>query len=394
MQPAWRWNTRFRKTPLAETGTTAGALDGVRVLDFSRQAPGPYSSMLLADFGADVVLVEPPGSSTRGEATNRLWELEVDPEVSSFAALRRNKRSIVLDLKATSDRTVIERLIAWADVVIEGFRPGVATRLGVDYEQCKRINSQIVYCSITGYGQRGPRADEPGHDINFLGYSGLLSAISTGAGEPVIPMNIIGDFGGGGSLAAFAIMVALFHRHRSGVGQFVDLAMLDGVYSLSTHAASLYFARSMDMRGGRYFLSGGLPHYNVYRCSDERWMAVGALEPWFVDRLMAVTGRPDLAGAHRSPERFPEMRQHLENWFAARTRAEAAELLQPESICATPVLDFAEAMEEGRRRGIVTEVGGVPQVGIAPRLSVTPGRIRRPPPQPGEHNTEIRNDEL
>jgi len=372
------------------TGENAAALEGIRVLDLSRQAPGPYCSMLLADFGANVILVEPPGGSTRGEPTNPLWELASDPDVSSHAALRRNKRSIVLDLKNPEDHAVFVELAQSADVVLEGFRPGVADRLKVDYQTCTLVNPWIVYCSITGYGQQSSQSEEAGHDINFLGYSGLLSTFTTRDGEPVIPMNLLGDFGGGGLLAALAIMIALFHRERTGSGQYIDLAMLDGIYSLATHAASMFFARRMPMEGGRYFLSGGLPHYGVYRCADGKHIAVGGLEPWFVDRLMVVTGRQDLVGAHNDVLAYDAMGQHLTHWFRTRTRAEAEATLGPENICATPVLTFEEAMKEGQRRGIVVEVDGVPQVGIAPRLSKTPGRIRTAPPRPGEHTAQIR----
>jgi alpha-methylacyl-CoA racemase len=368
------------------------ALDGIRVIDLSRQAPGPYCSMLLADFGADVVLVEPPGGSTRGETTNSWWELETDSAVSDFAALRRNKRSIVLDLKDDDDRDVMSDLVASADVLIEGFRPGVAKRLGIDSQTCLQRNPALVYCSLTGYGQTSESALRTGHDINYLAETGILSIFAGSDGKPVLPLNVVADFAGGGLLAAFAIMVALHHRERTGRGQSIDLAMVDGTFSLLTHAASLRFARNADLRPDRFFLSGLLPQYGVYRCKDERWVALGTLEPWFYAKLMQLTGREDLADSHRDPGAAAEVRAHLEQWFDARTSAEAGDLLADEDVCVNLVLTFQEALEVAEQRGMLPRPDGIPQIGIAPKLSHTPGAIRSRPPVPGRDGDEIRTE--
>jgi len=367
-----------------------GALTGLKVLDLSRQAPGPYCSMLLADFGAEVLLVEPPDGSTRGRATNIYWELERDPSVSAFAALRRNKYSICLDLKDPDDRQIMGRLVEDADVLIEGFRPGAAERLGISAEQCAVRNPSLVYCSITGFGQVGPLAQAAGHDINYLATSGVLEAIADEDGRPVVPLNLLADFGGGGLMAAFAIMVALVHRNRTGEGQSIDLSMLDGTFSLLTHAASLNLARGADLRAGRFFLSGLLPQYSTYRCSDGRYFAVGALEPWFYERLMSLTGRPDLADAHSEPDRSDGVRDHLTRWFAARDSQQVEADLGDAEVCVNRVNSFAEGLEVAAERGMLAQAeDGVPQMGVAPRLSQTPGRARGRAPEPGRDRAAV-----
>lgn len=366
-----------------------GALSGIRVLDLSRQAPGPYCSMLLADFGADVILVEPPGGATRGAETNVFWELERDPAVRGLAGLRRNKRSVVLNLKDPADQAVMDRLVDTADVVLEGFRPGVADRLGIGWQRCRERNPRLVYCSLTGAGQDGPGAQDAGHDINYLAGTGVLELIATAAGRPVSPTNLVADFAGGGLMAAYAIMLALFHRERGGTGQYIDLAMVDGTLSLLTHAASLHFARDADLRGGRYFLSGLLPQYDVYECADGRWMAVGALEPWFYDTLMALTGRVDLAGTHTDQD-TSAVREHLTGWFAARTAAQAEAVFDGHDVCVTLVHTFAEAMRTAEERGMVVRVHpDEPMIGAAPRLSETPAAYWGRPPEVGEHTAEV-----
>jgi alpha-methylacyl-CoA racemase len=371
----------------------ADALAGIRVVDLSRLAPGPYCSMLIGDFGAEVILVEPPAGTTRDTpVAPQLWELERDESMYRYDALRRNKRSIVLDLKDEDDRAVLSALIRTADVVLEGFRPGVAERLGASYDQCRGLNPRIVYCSITGYGQAGPRAQSAGHDIDYLALSGVLSVLSSDGERPTVPTNIIADFAGGGLFAAYAIMVALFHRERTGEGQRINISMTDGALSLLTHAAGLWFATGMDTRPRRYFLSGALPQYDVYRCRDGGWMAVGALEPWFLDDLCRLTGRPDLAAASVGEDLRDELRAHLEEWFADRDRDDAAALLAEGSTCAVPVLSLPEALDDARSRSMVLDVEGVPQVGPAPRLSLTPPSARTTGPRPDQHGEAIRQE--
>lgn len=367
-----------------------GALSGIRVVDLSRQAPGPYCSMLLADFGADVLLVEPPDGSTRGRETNVYWELERDPSVSAFAALRRNKSSISLNLKDPDDRAVMDRLIGEADVLIEGFRPGVADRLGVGAARCAERNPALVHCALTGYGQQGPMAQDAGHDINYLAATGVLDIIADRSGRPVLPLNLLADFGGGGLMAAFAIMVALFDREHSGLGQSIDLAMLDGTFSLLTHAASLHLARGADLTPGRFFLSGALPEYDTYRSADGRWFAVGALEPWFYERLMALTGRPDLASAHGDPAGSDEVRRHLTAWFGERDCAQVEAVLAGHEVCVNRVNTLPEALSLARSRGMLVRTeDGVDQMGVAARLSRTSGAVHGGAPRPGRDREAV-----
>lgn len=250
-------------------------------------------------------------------------------------------------------------------------------------------NPGLVYCSITGYGQEGPMAQAAGHDINYLALSGVLAAMTDRDGRPTLPLNLIADFAGGGLMAAYSIMLALFHRERTGEGQYIDLAMLDGTYSLLTHAASLYFARGADLRSGRFFLSGGLPQYNTYQCSDGRWLAVGALEPWFFERLMVLTGRPDLAESHADSTAFREVSAHLEAWFGARSSEDVEALVGSEDVCVTPVHSFEEGLALAEQRGMVTRVGGVAQIAVAPHFSLTPASMRSPAPMIGEDTESV-----
>lgn len=369
---------------------TDGALQGIRVIDLSRQAPGPYCSMLLADFGADVILVEPPGGSTRGRETNVYWELELDPGVSGYAALRRNKRSICLDLKNPDDQQVMAALIDSADVIIEGFRPGVAKRLGIDAETVLARNPSAIYCSITGFGQNCPESQMAGHDLNYLAMSGALEAIADQDGRPVIPLNLLADFAGGGLMAAYAIMVALLHRERTGQGQSIDLAMLDGTLSILTHAASLHFARGADLRAGHFFLNGGLPQYGTYRSADGRWFAVAALEPWFYETLLNLTGRPDLATTESDEGLAVRVAEHLKQWFGSRDSGSIRAIFAGYDVCVTMVNTFEEALDLAASRGMVISTpDGSRQIGVAPRLSLTPGTVRGVSPQPDHDRDAI-----
>ncbi len=365
------------------------ALEGIRVVDLSRLAPGPYCSMLLSDFGADVILVEPPGGSTRERAAPAPWELDQDAELFAYDGLRRNKRSIQLDLKDDGDQATFRQLLRTADVVLEGFRPGVAERLGASYERCRELNERIIYCSISGYGRESARASEPGHDINYIAEAGILSAIGSPDGRPAIPLNLLADFAGGGLMAAFAIAVALVYRERTGVGQRIDVAMVDGSLSLMTQIAGLTFALGGDLLAGRALFNGGLPYYDIYQCSDGRWVAVGALEPWFFAELCRATGRPDLEAAWGVEGRLEEIRSHLEGWFGERTVDDAMAAVGSGS-CVTPVRTFGEAINAADQRDMVVEFDGVRQIGIAPKLSETPGTARRRGPRPDEHGAEIR----
>jgi crotonobetainyl-CoA:carnitine CoA-transferase CaiB-like acyl-CoA transferase len=367
-------------------------LTGIRVVDLSRYAPGPYCTMLMADLGADVVVVEtPPGVGRRVDQ-----EMGVSERSKAFLPMGRNKRSVALDLKDEAMRGAFFRLVDGADVVVEGFRPGVAARLGVDYEAVRRRSPRVVYCSLSGYGQSGPYADLPGHDLNYISLAGTLGAIGWPGQPPSIPLNILADFAGGGLFAAFSILAALLARRGTGLGQYIDMAMSDGVMSLACLAASDYFSSGTPPRPGEYFLNGAYPCYNVYATADDRWLSVACNEPWFWRNLCRVLGCEEYAEEQFNPEKFDEMFALLRRKFREKTRDEWFAELKDQEICVTPVYGLDEAMADphNRARGMIAEVahpeyGPIPQIGVAPKFSATPGRVRTPAPKPGEHTEEV-----
>ncbi len=374
------------------------ALEGIRVLDLSRLAPGPYCSMLLADLGADVLLVEEPADAggLAGRAARRLLERDVSERAMAFNALSRNKRSIALNLKNEAARQVFYKLAERADVVLEGFRPGVVKRLGVDYETLGRINPRIVYCSLSGYGQSGPYAGLVGHDINYISIGGALGMIGWPGTPPAIPMNIIADFAGGGLYAAFAILAAIIARERTGAGQYVDMAMTDGVVSLLALVASQYFGSGVAPRPGESLLNGGVPFYCVYETRGGQWLSIGCLEPGFWEALCRAVGREDFIPYQMNADKYPEMFDYFRQEFKTRTRDEWFEYLRQFDICVGPVYSLEEVFNDPqvRARDMVVElehptVGKVQQVGIGAKLSETPGSVRSLAPRRGQHTEEV-----
>jgi len=370
----------------------AGALAGLRVIDFSRHAPGPYCTMLLADLGADVIMVEqPPGHGRRIED-----ELGMSRRNRVFNPVGRNKRSIVLDLKNEQMRSLCLALIKDADIVVEGFRPGVAQRLGIDYATVEPLNARLIYCSISGYGQTGPYRDLVGHDLNYISIAGLLGMIGLKGGHPVIPANVVGDYAGGGLFAAFAILAAVVSRLATGKGQYIDMAMSDGVLSLANLAASDYFVSGVAPRPGDYFLNGSLPCYNVYETLDGKWLSIACVEPWFWARLCRRLDCEKFATAQFDTSKFQEMFAVLRAKIREKTRDAWFEEFKQDEICATPVFGIDEAVRNSHNlaRGMIVEIedrelGTVRQVGIAPKFSGTPGTVRSLPPDPGQHTEEI-----
>jgi alpha-methylacyl-CoA racemase len=358
-----------------------GPLDGIRVLDLSRLAPGPYCSMLLGDMGADVVRVDAPGA----KAPARTYDM-----------LARNKRSIVLDLKAAAGQGVLHELCVRADVLLEGNRPGVTTRLRADYDTLATINPRLVYCSLTGFGQDGPLAEAAGHDINYIALAGVLSQIGLGPDaadpRPVPPLNLVADFGGGGLLAAFGIVAALFERERSGRGQYLDAAMIDGAASiLSAH----YSTRGSLSKPGKGLLGGGAPFYRCYTCRDGRYVAVGAIEPKFFAALCEGSGL-DFRAEQMDTQKWPQQSRAFATRFLERSRDEWAAIFAgaPHGLdaCVTPVLELDEAPRHPHnvaRNAFPAGPDGQLNTAPAPRLFRTPGTIRRGAPAPGEHTEEI-----
>ncbi len=351
--------------------------------------------MLLADMGADVLLVEeasPPGGRRAGAPP------PMTDEEAARNALRRNKRSIRIDLKNAAGKKVFEALAARADVVLEGFRPGVMKRLGIDHDTLAAKNPGLVSCSLSGYGQTGPYAALAGHDIDYVAMAGALGMIGRPGQPPAIPMNLVADLAGGGLMAAFAIVLALFARTRTGQGQYVDLAMTDGVLSLLTRAASQRLAGGKLPVPGRDRITGALPHYDVYECKDGKWLAIGPLEPWFHATLCTTIGEPDLAevGEAAPAEEKERARLRFRARFAERTRDEWFDVLRSVDACVAPVYDLDEALVDPHHvaRGMRVEIdhptlGKIPQVGPMPKLSATPGAVRTAGPRPGEHTRAV-----
>jgi crotonobetainyl-CoA:carnitine CoA-transferase CaiB-like acyl-CoA transferase len=369
------------------------ALDGIRVLDLSRLAPGPYCSMLLSDFGADVLLVEAtPGASAKLDANQPAADAE---QAAAYDALGRGKRSVALNLKDAGARQAFFELVQTADVVIEGFRPGVVKRLGIDYNSLVTINPRIIYCSISGFGQTGPYSNLVGHDINYISIAGALG-ITARPGEPLaIPTNLIADFAAGGLFAAFAICLAILAREQTGRGQSVDISMTDGVLSLMTLLFSRFFGSGGSMKEAKSMLGGSTPYYNTYETSDGRWFSIGSIEPHFYASLCEALGAPEFADKQLDERSYPAMFEKFAATFRTKTADEWAAIMSERDICGTPVLDMNRAVRDPHNlaRGMVVKVespvGRVTQIGIGPKLSETPGRVRGTAPLLGQHTDEV-----
>ncbi|MFE9694886.1 CaiB/BaiF CoA transferase family protein [Micromonospora sp. NPDC005806] len=360
--------------------TNDGPLAGVRVIELAGIGPGPFAAMMLADLGADVVRVDRTAPGGFGSIPGDL--------------LNRNRRSLAVDLKTAEGREVVLALVAGADALLEGFRPGVTERLGLGPDDCHAVNPRLVYGRMTGWGQDGPLARTAGHDIDYLALTGALHGIGRAGERPVPPMNLLGDFGGGGMMLALGVVAAL-HAVRGGApGQVVDAAIVDGVSVLATQIHALRrFGMWQDPRGVN-LLDGGAPFYDTYECADGRHLAVGALEPQFYDELVRLTGFPldgDEAPDRTDPANWPALRAAWARLFRTRTRDEWADLLAGSDACVAPVLDWAEAPEHPHlaARGVFVEHDGLAQPAPAPRFSATPTSVRRPPPQPGQHTDEL-----
>lgn len=360
-----------------------GPLAGVRVVELAGIGPGPFTAMMLADLGADVIRVD--------------RVTEVRPEAFGTPhpdLLNRGRRSVAVDLKSTGGREVVLALVRGSDALIEGFRPGVTERLGLGPADCLAANSRLIYGRMTGWGQDGPNAAYAGHDIGYLALTGALHGIGRADERPVPPMNLLGDFGGGGMMLALGIVAALYAVRSGAAGQVVDAAIVDGVSVLSTQIHALRrLGRWHDPRGVN-LLDGGAPFYDTYECADGRYLAVGALETRFYDELVRLTGfplPPDEALDRTDLANWPALRQAWARLFRTRTRDEWAGLLERSDACVAPVLDWREAPEHPHlaERNVFVEHAGVTQPAPAPRFGGTPTALRRPPPHPGEHTDEL-----
>lgn len=372
------------------------ALDGIKVLDLSRLAPGPFCSMLLADFGADVTLVEAvPGASAKLGGASGLRSPESAQRAAAYNPLGRGKKSIALNLKEQAAKEIFYALVKDADVVIEGFRPGVVERLGVDYATLAAINPRIITCSISGFGQTGPYSNLVGHDINYISIGGALGVTGRPEQPPAIPINLVADFAGGGLMAAFAICVAIIARETTGRGQNVDIGMSDGVLALMTSAMSQFFANGQVIRPGSSLLNGAAPFYDTYECSDGRWFSLGSIESHFWAALVETLGIPEYAGRQFDQGSWPEQKQRIAEIMRTKTADEWMAIMSQKDICAAPVLEMENVAADphNQARGMVVEVdspiGKVKQVGIGPKLSDTPGAVRGTSPLIGQHTDGV-----
>ena len=361
-----------------------GPLSGLKVIELAGIGPGPMCTMLLADQGADVVRIDRLGPSGLGVA--------MDPR---FDVNSRNRRSLALDLKSKAGVDVALRLIDGADVLIEGFRPGVAERLGLGPGDCLPRNPRLVYGRMTGFGQQGPLAQAAGHDLNYISLTGALHAIGPKGGRPVPPLNLVGDYGGGSLYLAFGVMAALFERQRSGQGQVVDAAMVDGAASLSSLFYGLQAAGQWAGGLGDNLLDGGSPFYATYETADGRWVSLAPLEPKFFAEFARLVGLDERFVKRQYDRRlWPEMREAIEALMRSRTRDEWCALLEGSDACFAPVLSFDEVARHPhmQARGTIVEVDGVPQPGPAPRFGRSPPAPLRAAPAIGQHNDEVLRD--
>jgi len=358
------------------------ALEGIKILDLSRLFPGPYCSMILADLGADVLRIEDRRFAGEGPG---------------MPTVMRNKRHMTLNLKHPQGKDIFYRLAREGDVILEGFRPGVTARLGIDYESIKKINEKMIYCSVTGYGQDGPYRNMVGHDVNYLSFGGVLGLNGEAGGDPVIPPIQVADMAAGGMNAALGIMAALIARQRTGRGQYIDISMLDGIVAMLPFPASLLWGLGRSPRRGDTLLSGRYPCYSVYGTREGGFISIGALEPRFWEALCRELGREDFIPIqYDEGEKREGMFSFLRATFKTKTREEWMEELKDVDVCFGKVLTLEETLRDPQvvSRGMVTDFedgqkGNMRILSSPLKLSDTPPDIRTAPADFGEHTEEV-----
>ncbi|MFE4579146.1 CaiB/BaiF CoA transferase family protein [Streptomyces chartreusis] len=358
-----------------------GPLTGVRVVELAGIGPGPFAAMLLADLGADIVRVDRPGGT--GLAINTEYDIT-----------NRNKRSVIVDLKSPDGPARVLDLAAGADILIEGYRPGVAERLGVGPEACHARNPALVYGRMTGWGQDGPLAERAGHDIAYIAVTGTLGMIGNPDEPPAVPANLVGDYAGGSLYLVVGVLAALHHARATGAGQVVDAAIVDGTAHLSAMIHGMLAAGGWQDRRGANLLDGGCPYYGTYETADGQYMAVGALEPQFYDEFLRLLGVEDFASARKDFSRWGELRDAVAARFKSRTRDEWTAVFEGSDACVAPVLSLREAPRHPHlaARGTFTDHGGITQPAPAPRFSATPTAVRTGPAQPGADTADVARD--
>jgi alpha-methylacyl-CoA racemase len=358
-----------------------GPLHGLRVVELASIGPGPMCAMLLADLGADVIRIDRLEPSGLGVPMNQRFDVNA-----------RSRRSAALDLKSAAGRDAVLRIVERADVLIEGFRPGVAERLGLGPADCQARNPRLVYGRMTGFGQTGPLAHAAGHDLNYIALTGALDAIGPAGGAPVPPLNLVGDYGGGALYLAFGLMAALFERQSSGRGQVVDAAMVDGAASLMSMFHGMLAAGGWPGRRGENLLDGGAPFYGVYETADGKHVSIGSLEPKFYAEMVKRLGLDErFLRLQGDTSQWPALREAIAAAVRTRTRDEWSALLEGTDVCFAPVLALGEVHQHPHAvaRGTYVEVAGVVQPGPAPRFDRSVPDHPRPAPAVGAHTAEV-----
>lgn len=361
-----------------------GVLSGYKIIELAGIGPGPMCAMLLSDMGADVLRIDRTADAALGIAME-----------TKYSLLNRGRRSVALDLKRPEAIEAVLKLVEKADALIEGFRPGVTERLGLGPDDCLKRNPRLIYGRMTGWGQEGPLAHAAGHDINYIALSGALASIGRKGEAPVPPLNLVGDFGGGALYLALGVVAGLLEAQKSGKGQVVDAAMVDGAASLMTAIYGLRLSGVWNDKRGENILDTGAHYYEVYETKDAKHVAIGSIEAKFYDELLRLSG---LKGQElpRQNDRasWPKMKERLKALFLTKTRDEWCAIMEGSDICFAPVLSMDEAPHHphNRHRGTFVENGGVLQPGPAPRFSRTPSKIQRPPARPGEHTEAALGD--
>jgi alpha-methylacyl-CoA racemase len=374
----------FRTSKLIHSTRIMGPLSGYKIIEMAGIGPAPMCAMLLADLGAEVLLIDRLGGSDLGIPLHAKYDL-----------LKRGRRSMALDLKRPEAVSVVLRLVAQADALIEGFRPGVMERLGLGPDICLQHNGRLVYGRMTGWGQDGPLAHAAGHDINYIALAGVLHAIGHKGDAPVPPLNLVGDFGGGALYLALGVVAALLETQKSGRGQVVDAAMIDGAASLMTLMYGLNAAGKWVEQRGANMLDSGAHYYDTYETSDGKYVAVGAIEAKFYRELIRLSGlEGEEVPAQNDTSSWPAMKLRLAAIFRTRTRDEWCRIMEGSEVCFAPVLSMSEvaAHPHNRHRGTLVKIDGVTQPAPAPRFSRTPGAIQRPPSAPGADTESALHD--
>jgi alpha-methylacyl-CoA racemase len=377
------------------------ALEGIKIIELARVAPGEFCTMMLADMGADVLKIETPPTTAGAE--------DGDARRAAFFFCNRNKRSLALNLKDPQGQAIFKKLATTADVIVEGFRPGVMKRLGGDYETVRALNPRVVYCSLSGFGQDGPYRDYPAHDMNYLSLAGVLGLIGEADRKPAIPLNIIADYAGASLHGALGIVLALFARERTGRGQHVDVSYLDTSLALlaATPNMRFFFSDGIAPRRGAGFLGGSYPYYAIYETRDDKLLTIGCTEPWLWENFCRAIGRPEFARFARRPDQFVRAanaeedaaRREIEALIRTRARDEWFDVLVKADVCVGKVYDVEEMARDPQitHRGMIVEVehpihGTIKQFGVALKMSETPGAIRHAAPYTGEHTDQVLKD--